>query len=555
MLERASSLGDRLDRLFERWNRTDTPGCCVALSRHGAIEYQRAFGMASLELQAPIAPDSVFHAASIAKQFTAMSVLLLEQRDQLSLDEPARTYLPELPDYGRPLTLRHLLTHTSGMRDVFLLYQLAAPREDDAAPANSVVRMLARQRALNFAPGADWQYNNGAYTLLGEIVKRVGGQPFAAFAAVNIFAPLGMTRTHFHDDPTRIVPGRVSGYVRGPRGLHVALRADPAGLVGNTGLFTTTGDLLRWEHNLATGEVGGAEVVAAMQAPGVRTPTGAYGFGLEIDDYRGLTVIGHGGADPGFSAYVVRYPDEELAIAVLCNIEDVDVPALAKDIADIAIGSAFPAAALPAANAGSTFASPPATPPVTLSDDQLASKAGLYRDLGGDMFGRLFVRDGQLMSAPGTGTETDPSVALIPLSADRFLVPGTSVTMEIVPAAGDRPQECHVRGVGSAAIVMQRIETGPPPLAAELRTFAGLYESTELDTTYRIIARETDLLLRIAGRLDIVLRPLIPDAFHDGIVGVLEFSRDAAGAIDGFTIHRPEVRALHVNRVMPGRSL
>jgi CubicO group peptidase (beta-lactamase class C family) len=527
-------LAARLDAIFEEWNRPDSPGCSVGVSRHGVIEYERAFGLANLEWQIPIAPDSVFHVASIAKQFTAMSLLLLEQRGLLAIDAPARTYITELPEYAQPLTIRHLLTHTSGLRDAFLLFQLAPPREDGVGPNDAVVRMLAQQRALNFLPGTDWQYNNAAYTLLGEIVKRVSGQSLATFAKAHIFEPLGMTQTHVHADPTGIVPRRVSGYMRGPNGFRLALRADPGGLLGNSGLFTTTRDLLRWEQNFADPRVGGVEAIAAMQAPMVQTATGAYGLGLDIARHRGLTTIGHGGSDPGFSAYVVRYPDQDVAIAVLCNVEEVDVQSLATRIADLALAPSFPAAATVAVS------------PVTLSREQLTTKAGVYRDLTGELFGRLFVRDGQLLSSPGVGT--DPSVALIPVSADRFLIPGTSVAFEFVPAAGDRPLECHIVGAGPTRIVMQQIVTPFAPTATELQAMAGVYASAELNATYTVIARDADLMLRISGRSDIVLHPLFPDAFHDGIVGVLEFTRDGQGAIDGFTIHRPEVRSLQVAR-------
>ncbi len=212
--------------------------------------------MANLESGVAITPASVFHVASISKQFTAMSILLLAQRGQLSLDDEARKYITELTDYGTPLTIRHLLTHTSGLRDAFLLQGMAAPREDDADKNDAIVKILSRQRALNSRPGTEFQYNNGGYVLLGVIVKRVSGQSLRAFTDVNIFKPLGMTRTHFHDDPR----DRAESHLRLSSGREhrptLAMRADPGGLVGNTGLFTTAGDLLLWEQNFADLRVG-----------------------------------------------------------------------------------------------------------------------------------------------------------------------------------------------------------------------------------------------------------------------------------------------------------
>jgi len=264
--------------------------------------------MANLELGVPITPASVFHVASVSKSFTAMSVLLLAQRGRLSLDDEARQYLTELPNYGNRLTLRHLLSHTGGLRDVFLLQGLAAPRAGSGAPNDEFVDILARQRGLNFTPGTEFEYSNGAYLLLANIVKRVSEQSLRGFADTNIFKPLGMVDTHFHDDPTMIVPNRASGYHLDAGGLQVAIRGDPGGIVGNAGLFTTARDLLLWEQNFADVRVGEPALVAAMQTPTVLTSgdTSLYGFGLEIGEYRGLRTIGHGGGDPGYRAYVVE---------------------------------------------------------------------------------------------------------------------------------------------------------------------------------------------------------------------------------------------------------
>src|SRR5207247_1064722 len=199
------SVAARVDKLFAEWNRSDSPGCSLAVSQNGVLVYERGYGMANLELGVPITPASVFHVCSISKQFTAMCILLLAQRGKLSLDDEVRKYIPEWPNYGSRLTIRHLLTHTSGLRDAFTLMGLAPPREDGADPNEAIVKMLARQRALNFTPGTEFQYTNGGYTLLGSIVKRVSGQSLRAFADANIFKPLGMRHTHFHDDPTMVV--------------------------------------------------------------------------------------------------------------------------------------------------------------------------------------------------------------------------------------------------------------------------------------------------------------------------------------------------------------
>jgi CubicO group peptidase (beta-lactamase class C family) len=264
------SVAYRIDKLFAQWNRSDSPGCSLGVSKNGVPVYERAYGMANLELGVPITPASVFPAASISKQFTAMSILLLAKRGQLSLDDAVQKYIPEWADHGSRITIRHLLTHTSGLRDAFMLQGLAPPREDGGDRNEAIVKVLARTRGLNFAPGTEFQYNNGAYNLLGSMVKRVSGESLRAFADANIFKPLGMTHTHFHDDPSMVVPNRVSGYHQDGSGWHVAL--ENGGIVGNAGLQTTVGDLLLWEQNFADVRVGDRALITAMQTPAI--PTG-----------------------------------------------------------------------------------------------------------------------------------------------------------------------------------------------------------------------------------------------------------------------------------------
>ena len=270
----------RVDELFAEWNRTDSPGCSVGVSRNGAAVYERGYGMANLELGIPTTPASVLGAASISKQFTAMSVLLLAERGQLSLDDEVRQHIPEWADRERRPTIRHLLNHTSGLREGFALLGWAIPSDGSVDTNEAMVPMLARQRGLNFAPGSEFQYNNGGYNLLGSVVKRVSGQSLRAFADANIFTPLGMTSTHFRDNPAMILPNRASGYSRDMNGLHQASEA--VGVVGNAGLYTTVPDLLRWEQNFADVRVGTPALVAAMQTPAVLTSgaTSQYGFGL-----------------------------------------------------------------------------------------------------------------------------------------------------------------------------------------------------------------------------------------------------------------------------------
>jgi CubicO group peptidase (beta-lactamase class C family) len=472
-----------------------------------------------------------------------MSILLLAQRSKLSLDDDVRKYIPEWADHGSPITIRHLLTHTSGLRDAFQLQGLAPPLEDGGDPNDTILKILARAGGLNFAPGSEFQYNNGAYNLLGSIVKRVSGQSLRVFADANIFKPLGMTHTHFHDDPSMIVPNRVSGYHRDGSGLHAA--AENGGIVGNAGLQTTVGDLLLWEQNFATARVGDRALLTAMQTPAI--PTGwsdgsSYGFGVEIAQYRGLQTVGHGGGDRGIASYVVRYPDHDFAVALLCNLDNIgengNATKLTQQVADIFLADVL---ATPSSN--SSVATPA---PVQLSSEQLASKVGLYRDPSNESVGRVFVRNGKLMASVGVGEE--PSVELTPIGTNRFVVSGTPIAVEFVPAVPGRPQEIHVAGAGPKPTVSQQV-TSFVPSSAELRGFEGEYGSIEIEGTYRLAARDTGLVMRIPGRADIQLQPAFRDGFAGEIVGIVKFSRDSHGVVTGFTAHSDGARGLRFDRM------
>lgn len=530
----------KVDALFAEWDRTDSPGCSLGVSQNGVVVYERGYGTANVELGRPITPASVFHVASVSKQFTAMSIVLLAQRGQLSLDDEARKFITELPDYGDPLTIRHLLTHTGGLRDEFLLRELTAPRDEHGDPNDALVSLLAHQRALNFSPGAEYQYSNAGYTLLATIVKRVSRQSLRAFADRNIFKPLAMTHTHVHDDPSMIVPDRASGYSRGSDGFRVAVRADPGGIVGNTGLFTTARDLLLWEQNFANVGVGDPARLAAMQAPTVLTggETSPYGFGLQVGQHRGLRTVGHGGNDTGYSAEVVRYPDQGLAVAVLCNLDSIDSVRLSRDVAEVYLADVFPVA-----SAASRDSSPRS---VALSTEQLTSKAGLYRDPSTEFLLRLSVRDGKLRGSSGAGD--DAGWEVVPVNANRFVIRGSTIALEFVPTVIGPAQEMHVLGERPKPEVFQRLNEFAVS-SQDLRAFAGEYSSPDLEATYTLAVRDSGLLIQIPGRKEIPLRALFQDGFAGDLVGVVKFTRGARGLVSTFTLNGPGVRRLQFDRV------
>jgi len=340
------TLAGRIDALFAAWDRPDTPGAVVAVVQHGEIVYARGYGMANLEHAAPLTPSTVFLAASVSKQFTAFAIALLADQGKLSLDDDVRRYVPELPAYEHPITIRHLIHHTSGLRDEFELLALAGYRMDDVITKETILRLAFRQQALNFKPGDEYLYANTGYTLLAEIVERVTGQSFRSWTTAHLFEPLGMNDSHFRDDYQAVLKNRAQGYYQdGDRQDGDRQDGEPTyknqvvnyANVGASGLYTTAEDLARWVQNFEDGRVGGRAVLKQVHEQG-RLNNGdtlSYAFGLGIGQYKGHARVSHSGSHRGFRTYVARFPDDDLAVIVLSNLDSFQPTGLALQVADL----------------------------------------------------------------------------------------------------------------------------------------------------------------------------------------------------------------------------
>jgi CubicO group peptidase (beta-lactamase class C family) len=336
----SAAVGGRIDQLFARWT-SSTPGCAVGAAAKGTVVAEKGYGMADLEHDVPNGGATIFEAGSVSKQFTAAAVLLLARDGKLSLDDPVRRHIPELPDYGAPLTIRHMLTHTSGLRDWGSVAAIGGwPRTTRVHTHAHVLDIVSRQKALNFTPGTRWSYSNTGYNLAAVIVGRVSGMSFAEFSRTRIFEPLGMTRTSWRDDHTRIVKGRATAYSAEPDGYHIEMPFE--NVHGNGGLLTTVGDLLKWNANYVTQALGGPAHVAQQQEVG-RFADGRehdYAFGLRIARYKGVREVGHSGSTAGYRAYLAWYPDHGVSVAVLCNAGNANAGQHAHAVADLLLGDA-----------------------------------------------------------------------------------------------------------------------------------------------------------------------------------------------------------------------
>jgi CubicO group peptidase (beta-lactamase class C family) len=333
----AEDLARELDKLVAKMVAGDSPGCSVAIARSGEVVYKHAIGMADLEHNVALTTDSVFDVGSISKEFTAASIVLLAQAGKLQLSDPLRKFIPELPATYGPITLDHLIHHTAGVPDALGLWQLqhdglgqthVSQNEADVHDGNGdfhysgedFLNLLNRVKSLQFTPGEHFDYSNSNYMLLAIVVQRASGKSLREFADENIFNPLGMSHTQFIDDHGLIVRNRAIGYVKNKSGVWFR-DANVNDLIGDGGLYTTADDLLRWNRNLDTGQVGGPEFLKVMLQP-VRLSSGkefGYGGGLFLQKYRGLPIVGHSGGSSAYQAEFLRFPDQRFAVAALCN--------------------------------------------------------------------------------------------------------------------------------------------------------------------------------------------------------------------------------------------
>jgi CubicO group peptidase (beta-lactamase class C family) len=334
---------NKIDSLFNQWAKTSSPGCAVGVVRNDSLIFSKGYGMANLEYGVPITPATIFHMASVSKQFTAYSILLLERQGKLSLDDDIHQYLHWFPDLKEKITIRNLLNHTSGIRDQFELLATAGTRLDDVITQDQIIKILARQQALNFKPGTDWSYSNSGFTLLAEIVKSVSGQTLRQFTDSAIFKPLGMTNTHFHDDYAEIVPNR--SYPNNPTEKnHYADAVLSSSDVGPTGLLSNVEDISKWIINFYDPTVGDPKVILELTDPVIidGTKKRNYAKGIVADSIYGQKRYQHGGVDVGYQTFVSVFPDLKMGFIVFSNLGNVDAQRKNDQLASLFIEDTSP---------------------------------------------------------------------------------------------------------------------------------------------------------------------------------------------------------------------
>lgn len=522
----APEVEKKIDEVFAEWSGTRTPGCAVGIMDGRELVFTRGYGMASLEHGIAITPETVFPIQSTSKQFIAIAIVLLIQDGKLSFDDDVRKYVPELPDYGAKITVRHLLEHSSGLRDINILAQDKGWGNEESHPRAQLIRLITRQKSLNHPPGAAASYSNSGYLLLMLIAERITGERFGALLARRVFEPLGMTSSRYREDAGAVIEGRAEGYSR----RDGTWRRSPG---GNNTVFTTIGDLARWMNNFTRPVVGGEEGIRWMTTWG-KLDTGQtteWGLGLSPLRYRGLEGFYFSGGSPEGTSVLVRFPEQDFSLLALCNGGlTFNAEPLAQKVIDAALaGPIATASAKP-------LAAPPSDPAaVAVSRAELQRHAGLYFSSQSGPWTREFREaDGKLRVVL-----PDRAVDLIHVGGGRFRAPGSSTEYVFNGNTARRVSPTE------PDYVFERVDETKNASLSEL---AGTYwnDEIEADVVFKVIDGKLHYELPLQASLT-ALEPKFRDAFADGPLW-FRFVRDRRGRITGVTKHWDRVWTLTFTR-------
>ncbi|OHB85660.1 MAG: hypothetical protein A2Z38_10040 [Planctomycetes bacterium RBG_19FT_COMBO_48_8] len=529
----ADVIEDRIDNLVVQTVKSDSPGCAIIVIDDGKIVFKRGYGIANMDTGLPITTTTAFNIESVTKQFTAACIALLVEKGEISLDDDISKYLPEMPAYECPIKIRHLIHHTSGIRDFAILSFLKGIPLDDPCSEQELLDLIGRQKQLNFRPGDVKRYSNSGYFLLGVIVKRVTGMSVGEYAEKHIFAPLGMTHTSYHYDPVRTAGNLAVPHFSDGEGKyhakHVALDAND---FGYGGIHTTVEDLYLWDQNFFRNKISGENFNTLMLTRGITNngDTLTYAFGLEIRDYMGLSTVSHGGGSPGYNAVILRFPERKFSVICLAN-RPLNTGKLSYQIADLYLDI-------------QKEKTEPVPVTHTVADINHAVYTGFegkYRVSDGAIL-IVSTNDNRLFVQP---PDTGP-LELHPKSTTEYFLKGANVQVSFCPDESGITSKLvwHQNG---HHITAERV-AGQPLSPDQLLEYEGQYYSDELNVTYGVYVKQDRLCLKA---------PLVPDIFQFNFrdphgenplrhvardqftrsYGTVDFSRDDSGKNEGFTIN------------------
>ncbi|GAB5528025.1 MAG: hypothetical protein Roseis2KO_58970 [Roseivirga sp.] len=529
----ASPTTAQIDAIFSAYDNPETPGASIAVIHKGKVLFKKGYGSANLEYDIPITPNTVFHVASVSKQFTAFAIMLLAEEGKLSLEDDIRKHIPEVPDFGKKITLRHLASHTSGIRDQWELLILGGWRLDDVITIDHILDMVSRQKELNFTPGEKYMYSNTGFTLLAEVVSRVSGQSFARFTQMNIFEPLGMRDTQFYDDHEKIVKNRAYSY-RPQRNGEILKAPLNYANVGATSLFSTVEDIALWTDNLHNPKVGTRKLVNQMNTRTILNSGESFGGGLGqfVNQYNGLSQVQHGGSDAGYRAFVSRFPDQDFSLVVLSNNGRFNPRRIAAEVTDLYLKPLYITPAPRAQNDAPKL--------TTLNQKQLSKHLGSYWNYLDAFATEIQLKDGTLFLARDGRPDK-----LGAISEDKFVVMnGRNNVFVEFPASLEKAQMTITIGENAP----MKLEAYTPMIypLKNVNEYEGNYFSPELETTYQLLVKDGKLVTHHQRLQSFTLSPIMKDKFdgNDWSFNHISFERDSRGKVTGFRISNGRVQNL-----------
>lgn len=510
-------VAQEVDEIFERFDSHDTPGCAVGVSQGGRHLLSRAYGMADLEIPTRLSPSSRMEAGSVSKQFAAAAIILLKLDGELSLEDDVREYVPEVYDYDETITIKHLMTHTSGLRDWGSVAGISGwGRSSRSHNHDHVVDILSRQSGLNFPPGSRYSYSNSGYNLMAVIVERVTGGSLDDFTQERLFEPLGMTRTSWRDDYREIQVGRAAAYSDRGDGRFTINR--PIEHVhGNAAVLTTVGDLLTWNRALQTGRVVGEEFVELMHTPALLNDGREvnYAGGLRQGTVNGHTEINHTGATSGYRAYLGRFPETELSVGVLCNVTSGGAGGRGRSVAELFLDEVD----------GDDDDAPARAEAIDVPAAELQARAGYYRSELDNSRLRLEVEDGTLQVVDGP--------ELTPVQDDVFRRGSGSTYYHFVSVDGHDRHGIQVTEDREYEDERYVPVESFDPSEGDLAQFEGTYWSEDAETEIRVEVMDGNLVFHRRPSSTYTMQPIYTDAFTG--FGRVRFLRDDAGQVTGFS--------------------
>lgn len=533
----------QIDAVFEQYSAR--PGCALGVMRNGHAVHSKGYGLADVERGVAITPATVFDIGSTSKQFAAASIILLELDGKLSLSDDVRKYIPELPDYGKPITIDNLLRHTSGLRDYTALMPLAGFEVEGVTTDEQALAVIARQRQLNFPTGSRFEYSNSGFFLLSVIVERVSGKPLGEFARERIFQPLGMKTARFRDKHAEVIANRALGYTvdaeapEGAPGFKNAMSNWEQ--TGDGALHLSIDDMFKWDENFYQPRVGGSALIEKLTQRGTLDDGEkiSYARGLFIGEYRGVPRVHHAGNWIGYNAMLARFPQQHTSVAVLCNFDGAEASELSGKVADIVLADVLKPTSVAKAAANKAAAKP-------VAHERLL---GSYFAANTETILNVVEQEGALILQ--IGAMPLPLAATGPTS---FEVHGFPVKADFSLKGKEPAHEVQLR-IGSDDLMTGARFVAAAPDALELQGYTGTFYSPELDVTWPLVIDQGKLAIRDEHRkFESQIQPLEPamkDAFS-GAAGLLRFTRDAAGKMTGFDLSASRMRGIRFELRQPG---